>query len=278
MSIKEILVPVIALGADEPALRAAGDLSERCGAHVTALIVGVGIGSEYAPMASPLSELLLDLARGANSAAAKERAAIMAWMERQRLAFEVRDATVEAALAHNEVVAHARIADLVVMARDRAHRMARYELVCDTLFRSGRPMLLLPDGAKGLAPLNRILIAWSPTAEAVHAVQAALPLLEAAKEVRVITVDAMPTPAGHGQAPGRELAAYLARHGVSVDVSNLDGLGREHAKAIADAALDFGADLIVMGAYGHSRVREFITGGVTQSMLEHSAYPLLLAH
>lgn len=278
MSIREILVPTITLQADETALRASAELAERFDAHVTALIVAVGLGSEYAPIASPLSETLLDLVRGANSASAKERTAIIAWLERQHFAFEVRDATVEAALAYNEVVAHARVADLVVMARDPLHRAARRELISDTLFRSGRPMLLLPEKNKPPPSFKRVLIAWSPTAEAVHAVQAALPILCMAEGVRVVTVDALPTPAGHGEAPGRELAVYLARHGVTVEVSNIDGLGRAHAKAISDAALDFGADLIVMGAYGHSRVREFVMGGVTHDLLESAAFPLLLAH
>lgn len=278
MSIREILVPAITLEADEVALRAVAQLAERFGAHVTVLIVSVGLGSEYAPIASPLSETLLDLVRGANSVAAKERAGIMAWLQRQSFAFEVRDASAEAALVHNEVVAHARVADLVVMARDPLHAAARRELVSDTLFRSGRPMLLLPERCKRAPPLNRVLIAWSPTPEAVHAVQTALPILRTAEAVRIVTVDALPTPAGHGEAPGRELATYLARHDVNVEVSNVDGLGREHAKAIADAALDFGADLIVMGAYGHSRARQFIMGGVTHHLLKNAAYPLLLAH
>lgn len=91
-------------------------------------------------------------------------------------------------------------------------------------------------------------------------------------------MDALPSLVGHGEAPGRELAAYLARHDVNVGVRNVDGLGRAHAQAISEAALDFDADLIVMGAYGHSRANEFFLGGVSRDLIGNAPLPLFLAH
>jgi len=278
MAYRQVLVPVITIEDDETALRAGAELATAFNGRATALIVSVWLGSEFAHSQSPLSEALMDLVKGAQSAAAQERAKIMAWLERSQHAFEVRDVTVEAALGRDEVVAHARVADLIVAARADRHDRARRELLEDVLFKSGRPMLLLPSPARHKQRWDRVLIAWNARAEAVRAVTGAMPLLQAAKDVRVVTVDAAPSAAGHGEAPGRELAAYLARHNVRVEVSNLDGLGREHARAIADAALDFDADLIVMGAYGHSRPREFVLGGVTRDLLAGSRIALLLAH
>lgn len=273
----DVLVPAFTLDADEAALRLGAELAERHGGAAAALIVGVWLGSEYASTQRPLSEALADLLAGAKSAAAKERARLADWIERHRPELEMRDVSVESAAARDEIVAHARMADLVVLARAQAFERARRELVEDVLFKSGRPLLLLPEGSP-VRTWRRVLVAWNASAPAVRAVAAAAPFLNAAAHVRIVTVDAVPSVAGHGEPPGAELAAYLARRGVSAELCNLDGLGREHAQRIEEAALDLDADLIVMGAYGHSRTREFVLGGVTRSLLAASRFPLLLAH
>lgn len=278
MALKQILVPVMTIEDDQAALSAGADLAKHFDARAIALIVSIGQGSEFAHTQTPLSEVLMDLVKGAQSEAALERTKITAWLERSQLAFEVRDVTAESALARDEIVAHACVADLIVSARHGRHNDARRELLEDVLFKSGRPMLLLPSSPRPKQRWERILIAWNAKAEVVRAIAGAMPLLQAAKEVRIVTVDAAPARAGRGEAPGRDLAAYLARHDVQAEVSNLDGLGREHGRAIADAALDFDADLVVMGAYGHSRVREFVLGGVTRDLLAESKTALLLAH
>jgi nucleotide-binding universal stress UspA family protein len=123
-----------------------------------------------------------------------------------------------------------------------------------------------------------MLIAWNASVEATHAVAAAMPLLRSASDVAVATVDAKPTRSGHGEAPGHEVAAHLARHGMRVAVRNVDSAGRSESKALLDDALAFDADVIVMGAYGHSRAREFLFGGVTRDLLATSPIPLLMAH
>jgi nucleotide-binding universal stress UspA family protein len=278
MTLKQILVPVITIEDDQAALSVGADLAKRFDGRVTALILSIWQGSEFAHSQSPLSEVLMDLVKGAQSAAALERAKIVAWLKRSQLAFDVRDVTAESALAHDEVVAHACVSDLIVLARPGLHNDARRELLEDVLFKSGRPLLLLPSSPRRKKEFERVLIAWNAKAQAVRAVTAALPLLQAAKAVRIVTVDAAPSRVGRGEAPGRELAAYLASHNVQAEVSNLDGLGREHARAIADAALDFDADLVVMGGYGHSRAREFVLGGVTRALLAECKTALLLAH
>ena len=94
----------------------------------------------------------------------------------------------------------------------------------------------------------------------------------------VATVDAAPSASGHSEIPGHEIAAHLARHDVNVEVHNVDGLGRSHARALMDEAIAADADLLVLGAYGHSRAREFVLGGVTRELLTGSSIPLLMAH
>ena len=278
MDCLDVLVPVIALKADQRALRAGSDLASEFGGRATALLISVWLGSEYAHEQRPLSDALSDLVAGPQSASATERAKIVAWIERHRPQLDVRDVTIESAAALDEIAAHARMADVVVIARGEQHGRARRELIEDVLFKSGRPLLLLSPHAPRNDGWKRILIAWNASAEATRAVVGALPLLKAASHVRIVTVDATPSKAGHGETPGRELAAYLARRGVEAEVSNLDGLGREHAARLEEAALDFDANLVVMGAYGHSRPREFVLGGVTRSLLRASRFPLFLSH
>lgn len=274
-ALKHILVPVLTLDADRASLETASELAAKFQARCTALLVSVAIGSEFAHTHAPLSDLLADIAAGSRSQAALEREKIQKWLDGAPHDFDVHEITIELAVGDDQVVAHARYADLIVLGRAHEHARARRELLEDVVFKSGRVVLLLP-GRPTTPAWERVLIAWNASAEAMRAIIGAMPFLKAASEVRIVTVDA--SPERDGAAPGVELAAYLARHGVRAEVSNLDGLGRDASRAITDAATDFSAGLIVMGAYGHSRAREFVLGGVSRDLLGYCATPLLLAH
>lgn len=274
----DILVPVVTLRGDELSLRAATDFAAKFGARVVVLIIAVGSGSRFAEPVAPLSQVLLDIAAPDQSPAALERKAIVDWLAQTRGSYEIRDCGAEAALVGDEVVAHARLADFTLITRAPGERLARRELFTDVLFKSGRPVLLMPSERRTERTWERVLVAWDAKPEAVRAVVAAMPLLQAASQVRLVTVDAVPSRSGHGQAPGRDVAAYLSRRGVRVEVSNIDGLGRTTGRALQEAAMDFGADLIVMGAYGHAQVREALFGGVTRELTVKSKAPLFMAH
>lgn len=278
MAYKDILVPVITLEADEAALTAAGEVAHMFGTRATALIVAVHLASAFAEDQRPFSEVVADIARGSLNEAAQERAKIVDWLEAAVHDFEVRDLTIEAAVEQNEVLAHARVTDLVVMARAKSHAHARKALIEHILFEAGRPLLLVPGERQRTRDWKRILIGWNAKAQSMRAVSSALPLLRRAEAVVVSTVDAIPSSTGHGEGPGRELAAYLARHGVRVEVRNLDSIGRTHARALLDEAQGFAADLMVLGAYGHSRAQEFVFGGVTRELIEGSPLPVLMTH
>lgn len=278
MAYKDILAPVITLEADESALTAAAEIAHAFETRATALIVAVHVASAFADQERPFSEVLADVARGTRNAAALERTKIVDWLEAAVHNFEVRALTIEAAVDQNEVLAHARVTDLVVMARAETHAHARRALIEHVLFEAGRPLLLVPSAPRKPRAWKRALIGWNAKAQSMRAVSAALPLLQRAEAVAVATVDALPSRSGHGQAPGRELAAYLARHGVQVEVRNLDSMGRTEARALLDEAEGFGAEVMVMGAYGRSRASEFVFGGVTRELLLGSPLPVLMAH
>lgn len=277
MAYKDILAPVVTLEHDRAALEAAAAIAETFEAHVTALIVAVHLASEFSA-SHTLSEVLADIGAGARSAAALERKKITAWLEQAPTPFEIRDATIEDAVAYGEVLAHARLADLIVCRRNNARHLAHRALFERILFGSGRPVLLLPAAAQSPFMCKRVLIGWNATTEATRAIVAALPFLQRAEAVTIATLDALPSRSGHGQAPGCELATYLAHHDVKSTVRNMDSLGRTHARVLLDEAKDRDADLIVLGAYGRSRAAEFLLGGVTRELLDQAPLPLLLMH
>jgi len=276
MNLELILAPVVSLEEDEAALCAAHILARTHDARAAALIIAVHPGSDYSEHAAPLSEALADIAAGSRGAAARERARIASYLSKIEPSFELRDAVAEAALTQKEIVAHARCADLAVMTR--ARKGVRRAILEAILFAAGRPLLLLPQDWRRKSLGERVLIGWNASREAVRAVNDALPILRLARQVVVATVDAHPSPSGHGEGPGRELAAHLARHGVSVDVRNLDSMGRSEAEVLMTAALDMAADMMVIGAYGRSRAEERIFGGVTRDLLEDARLPLFMSH
>jgi nucleotide-binding universal stress UspA family protein len=144
------------------------------------------------------------------------------------------------------------------------------------LFNAGRPVLLVPEGYAADAAPKRIVVAWSGAREATRAVHDALPLLKQAEMVRIVTVVGS---SGQGEEdPGADIARHLARHDVTVDVKQVPGGGNTAARLVMDEARYFGADLVVMGGYGHSRLSEWIMGGVTRDVLADLQLPVLFSH
>jgi len=161
-----------------------------------------------------------------------------------------------------------RLADLVVVPRESGARGLGIE-VETALFDTGRPLLLAPP-AFGNALGDGVAIAWNGSVEAARAVSAALAFLGRAKRVAVLT-------AGAGADPA-DLVAYLAAHGIAAEPQALEAEGSDLAAQLQQAARAAGCDLLVMGAYGHSRLRELVLGGVTDSILRSAELPVLMAH
>jgi nucleotide-binding universal stress UspA family protein len=140
------------------------------------------------------------------------------------------------------------------------------------------PVLIVPYAGHFASPWKRVLIAWNASPPAARAVNAALPLLQRAEEVRVAVFDTDKTGAEHGEIPGADLALHLARHGVKASVTEQGSPAGDVGCGILSRAADFGSDLIVMGAYSHSRARERVLGGTTRTLLGSMTVPVLTAH
>ena len=143
---------------------------------------------------------------------------------------------------------------------------------------SGRPALVVPYIGAAPEPMRRILVAWNGSREAARAVHDALPFLLAAERTTVLIVDPQNLGGEIGEQPGADLAAHLARHGVRVEVKTIPGGGLSAGDAILAQAADDSADLLVMGGYGHSRLRELVLGGATRHLLAQMTLPVLLSH
>lgn len=172
----------------------------------------------------------------------------------------------------------ARYADVTVLGPELASDGGlKLRAVNGGLFASGRPLVIVPAGAAPTLRPKTVLLAWDSRIEAARAVREAIDLMAGADRVHVTLVDPEGVLGGNGPEPGADIATYLARHGCKVVVDRLPGLGHTIADVLRQHAVDVAADLVVMGAYGHSRLRERIFGGVTQSMLDEATVPVLMA-
>jgi nucleotide-binding universal stress UspA family protein len=172
----------------------------------------------------------------------------------------------------------ARSADLVVVRqpdRDANEDMATN--VEALLFEGGRPVLFLPSSGKLAAPVKRILIAWDGSREAARATHDALPLLKSADAVEIVVVDADKLPDIDAPLAGTDIAGCLSRHGVHVNVTTISKGSGSTAEAIMAQVQASNADLLVMGAYTHQRLREWLFGGVTRAFLERSPVAVLMS-
>ena len=143
---------------------------------------------------------------------------------------------------------------------------------------SGRPVLLVPNKGKITATPKRVTVAWNGRREAVRAVFDALPLLVGAEEVNVLWVHPERDQPDAGDLPGSDISTVLARHGIKCVVSQSAAADHGVASEILRQANAFGSELLVMGVYGHSRLREFILGGASRDMLAEMDRPVLMSH
>lgn len=265
-------------GDDDVAGPLAIDIAVRCDAHVTALspvndlpFLGSGFG------ALP-GEVIIEARNAALSRAAAAAAAFERQARASQVAFATRAAQSISFGAFGEVLAFARLTDLVVVRRDDALAPTdmRAALVEALLFDTATPLLLAPPKPLSDSELRRALIAWDGTAGSVKALKAALPLLGRCGKVDVVIADA----SDHlRNLSAMEIGTFLGRHRIEATVRHVPVLGGVSvAEMILRTAGATGSDWIVMGAYGHARFREHLFGGATFDILRDAPVPVLMAH
>lgn len=173
------------------------------------------------------------------------------------------------------LVEYARLRDLTIVPAE-ANEFADQPDAEALIFESGRPVLVVPRQPRKSFALNTATVAWDFSRPAARAVGDALPILTRAKHVHIITVSNEKRIDTRRSGP--ELAKHLARHGVEVVLETVDAAGKSIGDALEAATRAHDSDLLVMGAYGHSRLREFVLGGATRSMVNRPPLPVLLSH
>ena len=176
------------------------------------------------------------------------------------------------------IALNARYADLLIAAQplpDTEGAGEAQRLQDSLTLVSGRPVLFVPYAGRFPVVGRKILLAWDASREAARAVSDSLPFLKGAQWVRVVVFNPGRM---HGEVPGADVGLYLARHGVKVSTASRVNKGVGIGELILSEAADCGADLLVMGSYGHSRVREIVLGGATRTLLESMTLPVLMSH
>lgn len=175
---------------------------------------------------------------------------------------------------------HGHSADLIVASqRDRSWEFSSLLDAPERLaIESGRPLLVVPHAGRFPTVGSRVTIAWNGRREVARATFDALPLLKAAKSVRIVWVNPQKDEAAHGELPTSEIAVALSRHGVKCEAASSFASDIQVGDVLLSGLTDDGSDLLVMGAYGHSRLREMVFGGATRHILEHMTVPVLMAH
>jgi len=279
MAIKDILVHVNANAGAGKRVSVACNLAERFEAHVTGLFV---IPEAYVPILAEGTFLPDDFWENQDKESNAQCAAGKQMFEtataKSGVANEWRQ---EQGPLSGTIVRHARYSDLVIVDRgDRSDPTGALDAIiaADVIMDSGRPVLVLPEEASGSAAFSHIVVCWNTSRESIRAVTDSMPILKAADKVTVLVVNPESWASGdHGEIAGADIAHALARHGVTVETATSSS-GGDVGQIILSKAGELGADLIVTGGYGHSRTREWVLGGVTDTLLHETTLPVLMSH
>lgn len=274
--IKDILLPLPSYPktASPNELRRAVDMARLLEAHLTGLVVETAVPMPvgFHPFSTELETQLKNRQNEVHTVAEAQLDAFEAEAERAGIARQGIIVKVSEGSTH-PALDYARMRDLTVVPFI-AGSQACVDLVQALVFESGRPVLVMPEGKQDTFNLDSIVVAWDASRASVRAIGDAMPLLRRAKGVRLVTVNkdkAMPD-----NATGPELAAHLARNEVKVTLEHVDRGNDTVGKTLDKVAAD--ADLLVMGAFGHSRIRDFFLGSATAHVLKNPLRATLLSH
>jgi nucleotide-binding universal stress UspA family protein len=279
MQTKTILTVLTDPALAERTLEQAETLAMGFDAHLDVLCLGVDSSQTgYDMVGAEVMVLQESLQRASDTARALAEQAETT-LKRSAIRWAIEDGVSSLSDLGRSVALRARYSDLVAVPRPYGpSRGVELEPALEgALFEARTPVLVLPETAPVSARPRRVLLAWNESVEALTAARSAMSLLAAAESVHLAVID----PPQHGAErsdPGGLLAQYLARHGVRAEIDVLSKTMPRVSDVLQRHARDIDADLVVMGAYGHSRLREAVLGGATRDMLEGATLPVFMAH
>ncbi|WP_246705617.1 universal stress protein [Rhizobium sp. P40RR-XXII] len=246
-------------------------------AHLVLLVVAFGAMPPYSGYAGETASIWFDERDREATLLGEKIETARAKLTASGISYEVQEFFCDFPWAPDLLGQRAMYADMTIIGSEMtADEDLRGFAIDGVLFHSPTPALIVPKDSSPVWPPRTVMIAWDAGQEAADAVHKALDILKAAERVHVAMVDPVALPGLQGEEPGADIATYLARQGVNVTVDVIASGKRSADEALQRHGVDISADLIVMGAYGHSRMRERIFGGVTRAMLEHAKLPIFL--
>jgi nucleotide-binding universal stress UspA family protein len=279
MALKDILVHLAHAGQSDKCLDLAVDLALRHGARLTGLTVASMVNTPTFVPGELVRREIESIRRGASAIKAEFEARVRSAGITSE--FRLVDNTEAREDVADIVRTNAYYTDLLVLGQidqEAADGSVPLDLSDRMVMEAGRPVVVVPYAWRYHAIGDHVLIAWNARREACRAVNDALPILEQAKSVRVLALKGRGKLKGHGDLPGADIAAHLARHGIQVEAEFGTAEDIDVGDMLLSTVASEGADLLVMGGYGRSRMREYVMGGATQHMLRHMTVPVLMSH
>jgi nucleotide-binding universal stress UspA family protein len=281
VSIKTMLVLLDDADDATARLDTACSLAERYDAHLNALALSLQI-YPYTSVGLDAGAAAIDvgLIEEARQRAQSVAAAAKKTLETRGAHGEVRWSSRELSGQRDNAAIHGRFAELTIVGQPvegQYHSLREWAVEGALLF-SGRPLLMVPSSWQGAIDARHVIVAWDASREAARALNDAMPFIEGTEKTTVLIVDPKPGDQEFGDEPGADIAPLIARHCSNVVVDRIPSSGASIAEALLERSSDASGDLIVMGGYGHSPLRESIFGGVSRDMIRLSEVPLLLSH
>ena len=272
---KDIVVNLMVAGSRDAAAAYAVSVAKTFDAHLA------GIAFAYEPVlpaivGGGIPESVIEEQREENEKAAKSAVAQFEATAKD-VKHETRMVPASLAGAADTFGEIARVFDLAIVGQSERDRVGPEELIVEgALFGSGRPILVVPADYQGGMRLDRVLVCWNGGRNAARATANALPFLRRANAVEIVTVGTEAS--APAETSAADLSRHLARHGITADVKRIEPGNLKVSAAILNYAAKSGAGMLVMGGYGHSRLREFILGGTTRGVLAAMTVPTLMSH
>ncbi len=279
MAYKSLLTVLTDPKVSDAALAQLVALAEAQDAHAEALCLGVDRTQTGYYYAGANAMILQETLERATKEAEETLAYAKDKLGKSGVRWSAEDGVAQIADLGRHVAYRARFSDLVVLPRPygAGHGAEAEPIIEAALFEGHAPVLVVPDENTPKGRPGTVLVGWNESVESLTAIRKALPFLKAADQVRIVVID----PPQHGPErsdPGGLLSQMLSRHGVNCEIDVLSKTMTRVSDVLNRHAEDTGADMFVMGAYGHSRFREAILGGATRNMLENAKIPVFMAH
>ena len=275
--VADLAVVLTGAASDETAIAYAETLASEFGAHLDCHLLN-HIPTPILATAPGSETLAVEFARQAEVVGQKAEKTLRGRLDRLGVPWELRRSNGTLGELTYAVTRQSGLVDLVVQSQNSVVQASDMSLFEAVLFDARMPILLVPGAAAAAAGLpSTVFVAFRDTPESARAIAAALPLLKRADQVILASVAEEGAAEQRGLEPMNDMARHLARHGVTVEIRELPAW-KDPAEGLLKEADAVGAELVVAGAYGHSRLREYLLGGVTRELIRHCRLPLLMAH